>query len=124
MARYFDVHPVDPQPRAIGQVVDLLREDGLLEFRGRLAHRLTVRGRTVDPYRAEAALAAHPGVREAVITAVPAGGGGQKQERLVAYVVAPSQETAPGVSAIARHGAALPTPPVNRFGHAPSRVAT
>ena len=23
MARYFDVHPVDPQPRAIGQVVDL-----------------------------------------------------------------------------------------------------
>lgn len=32
MARYFDVHPVNPQPRAIGQVVDLLRRDGLIAY--------------------------------------------------------------------------------------------
>ncbi|HET7683567.1 MAG TPA: L-threonylcarbamoyladenylate synthase [Marmoricola sp.] len=32
MARYYDVHPVDPQPRAIGQVVDILRNDGLLAY--------------------------------------------------------------------------------------------
>lgn len=32
MARYFDVHPVDPQPRAIRQVVDLLNEDGLIAY--------------------------------------------------------------------------------------------
>ena len=32
MARYLDVHPVDPQPRAISQVVDLLREDGLVAY--------------------------------------------------------------------------------------------
>ncbi|HET8559338.1 MAG TPA: L-threonylcarbamoyladenylate synthase [Marmoricola sp.] len=32
MARYFDVHPVDPQPRLIGQVVDLLRDDGLIAY--------------------------------------------------------------------------------------------
>ncbi len=32
MARYFDVHPVDPQPRAIGQVVDILRDDGLIAY--------------------------------------------------------------------------------------------
>lgn len=32
MARYFDVHPVDPQPRAIGQVVALLRDDGLVAY--------------------------------------------------------------------------------------------
>ena len=32
MARYFDVHPVDPQPRSIAQVVDLLREDGLIAY--------------------------------------------------------------------------------------------
>ena len=32
MARYFDVHPVDPQPRAIGQVVALLRDDGLIAY--------------------------------------------------------------------------------------------
>lgn len=32
MARYFDVHPVDPQPRAIGQVVEMLRDDALVAF--------------------------------------------------------------------------------------------
>jgi tRNA threonylcarbamoyl adenosine modification protein (Sua5/YciO/YrdC/YwlC family) len=32
VARYFDVHPVDPQPRAISQVVELLREDGLIAY--------------------------------------------------------------------------------------------
>lgn len=32
MARYFDVHPVDPQPRAIAQVVELLRDDGLVAY--------------------------------------------------------------------------------------------
>lgn len=32
MARYFDVHPVDPQPRAISQVVELLRDDALIAY--------------------------------------------------------------------------------------------
>jgi tRNA threonylcarbamoyl adenosine modification protein (Sua5/YciO/YrdC/YwlC family) len=32
MARYFDVHPVDPQRRAITQVVDLVREGGLIAY--------------------------------------------------------------------------------------------
>ncbi len=32
MARYYDVHPVDPQPRAIAQIVDLLRNDGLIAY--------------------------------------------------------------------------------------------
>ncbi len=32
MARYFDVHPVDPQPRAISQVVDVLRDGGLVAY--------------------------------------------------------------------------------------------
>ncbi|MBD8059181.1 threonylcarbamoyl-AMP synthase [Cellulomonas sp. JH27-2] len=32
MARYLDVHPVDPQPRSIGQVVDLLRRDGVIAY--------------------------------------------------------------------------------------------
>ncbi len=32
MARYFDVHPVDPQPRAIGQVVSMLRDDALVVY--------------------------------------------------------------------------------------------
>jgi len=32
MARYFDVHPENPQPRAIRQVVDLLNDDGLIAY--------------------------------------------------------------------------------------------
>ena len=32
MARYVDVHPVDPQPRAISQVVEVLRDDGLIAY--------------------------------------------------------------------------------------------
>ena len=32
MARYFDVHPVDPQRRAIGQIVDLIRDGGLVAY--------------------------------------------------------------------------------------------
>ncbi|WP_265521203.1 L-threonylcarbamoyladenylate synthase [Oerskovia flava] len=32
MARYFDVHPDNPQPRAIGQVVAMLTEDALVAY--------------------------------------------------------------------------------------------
>ena len=32
MARYLDVHPVDPQPRAIGQAVQALRDGGLIAY--------------------------------------------------------------------------------------------
>ena len=32
MARYFDVHPVDPQPRAITQVAALIRGGGLVVY--------------------------------------------------------------------------------------------
>jgi tRNA threonylcarbamoyl adenosine modification protein (Sua5/YciO/YrdC/YwlC family) len=32
MARYFDVHPDNPQRRAIAQVVDIIRSDGLVAY--------------------------------------------------------------------------------------------
>lgn len=32
MAKYFDVHPDNPQPRTIGQVVDLIRGGGLIAY--------------------------------------------------------------------------------------------
>lgn len=32
MARYFDVHPRDPQPRSMTQIVGLLREDALIAY--------------------------------------------------------------------------------------------
>jgi acyl-CoA synthetase (AMP-forming)/AMP-acid ligase II len=69
----------------------LLRDDGLLEFRGRRAHRLTVGGRHVDPYPAEAALGAHPDIREAVVAA--------DGDELVAYVV-PEEWSTPGADAV------------------------
>jgi tRNA threonylcarbamoyl adenosine modification protein (Sua5/YciO/YrdC/YwlC family) len=32
MARYFDVHPVDPQPRAVAQLVEVLRGGGVIAY--------------------------------------------------------------------------------------------
>lgn len=32
MARYFDVHPQDPQPRSVGQIADLLRDDAVIAY--------------------------------------------------------------------------------------------
>ena len=32
MAKYFDVHPVDPQPRAVAQAVSIMREGGLIAY--------------------------------------------------------------------------------------------
>jgi tRNA A37 threonylcarbamoyladenosine synthetase subunit TsaC/SUA5/YrdC len=32
VARYFDVHPDNPQSRTIGQVVELIRADGLVAY--------------------------------------------------------------------------------------------
>jgi tRNA threonylcarbamoyl adenosine modification protein (Sua5/YciO/YrdC/YwlC family) len=32
MARYFSVHPVDPQRRTIGQVIELVRDGGLIAY--------------------------------------------------------------------------------------------
>jgi tRNA threonylcarbamoyl adenosine modification protein (Sua5/YciO/YrdC/YwlC family) len=32
MARFFDVHPDNPQPRTVGQVVDVLRADGVIAY--------------------------------------------------------------------------------------------
>ena len=32
MARYFDVHPRDPQPRAVAQVVAMIRDDALVAY--------------------------------------------------------------------------------------------
>jgi tRNA threonylcarbamoyl adenosine modification protein (Sua5/YciO/YrdC/YwlC family) len=32
VARYFDIHPINPQPRLIEQVVAILRDDGLIAY--------------------------------------------------------------------------------------------
>lgn len=74
----------------------LLRKDGVLEFRGHLADRITTGRRTVDPYPAEAALGGHPDIADAVITA-------DDENRLVAYVVPRPRATAPDAAAVRAH---------------------
>jgi len=56
------------------------RADGNLEFLGRIDHQIKLRGFRIEPGEIEAALRAHPGVSEAVVTVLP-------PQRLVAYVV-------------------------------------
>jgi amino acid adenylation domain-containing protein len=81
------------------------REDGTLEYLGRTDFQVKVRGVRVEPGEVEAALAAIPGVRQAVVD-VRLGLGGDEQ--LVAWIAA-----APGAepAASALHDALLRTLP-------------
>ncbi|WP_316527990.1 non-ribosomal peptide synthetase [Kitasatospora brasiliensis] len=60
------------------------REDGLLEFLGRLDHQVKIRGRRVEPGEVEAVLGGHPALRAAAVVAGPDANG---DPRLIAYVV-------------------------------------
>ncbi|MET0396642.1 MAG: amino acid adenylation domain-containing protein, partial [Longimicrobiaceae bacterium] len=74
------------------------RADGVLEFLGRADRQVKVRGHRIEPGEVEAALAAHPAVRECVVVADASGGDG----RLVAYWVPAGDET-PGAAELRRH---------------------
>ena len=67
------------------------RADGELEYFGRSDYQVKVRGFRIEPGEIEAALLAHPGVREAVVVARGEPGGGR---RLVAYL-SPQDEPVP-----------------------------
>jgi amino acid adenylation domain-containing protein len=63
------------------------RPDGTLDFLGRADFQVKVRGFRVEPGEVETALLGHPGVREAVVTAVTAAGEAAGGHRLIAYYV-------------------------------------
>lgn len=60
------------------------RDDGEIEFGGRLDHQVKIRGYRIELGEIEAAIGRHPGVFEQVVVARTDGGG---EPRLVAYVV-------------------------------------
>ncbi|HEY2292550.1 MAG TPA: amino acid adenylation domain-containing protein, partial [Thermoanaerobaculia bacterium] len=85
-AERFLPHPFSARPgERLYRTGDLVRRrpDGVLEYLGRLDHQVKVRGFRVELGEIEAALARHPQVREAVVTARDDRDAGK---RLVAYV--------------------------------------
>ncbi|MEY9875807.1 amino acid adenylation domain-containing protein [Streptacidiphilus sp. MAP12-33] len=83
-AERFVPHPVTPGAR-LYRTGDRARwrADGALEYLGRLDQQVKVNGVRIEPGEVEAALVAHPWVREAVVGAVPTADGGY---RLAAWV--------------------------------------
>jgi amino acid adenylation domain-containing protein/non-ribosomal peptide synthase protein (TIGR01720 family) len=80
------------------------RGDGAIDFLGRTDHQFKIRGVRIEPGEVEAALRAHPAVRDAAV--VLAG------ERLVAWVVGASgidRAELPAFLAARLHAAAVPT---------------
>ncbi len=100
-AERFVPDPFSADPRASGggdrlyRTGDLARwrPDGTLDFLGRRDFQVKVRGFRVELGEVESALLRHPGVTDAVVTAVAEAGGGRHPEsaggghRLVAYYV-------------------------------------
>ena len=69
------------------------REDGTLEFLGRIDRQIKIRGFRIEPGEIEAALSGHPAVRQAYVAVRPHPAGTAGENRLIAYVVVGEIET-------------------------------
>lgn len=80
----FRPDPAGPPGSRLYRTGDLVRQraDGALECQDRIDDQVKVNGVRIEPGEIEAMLAAHPGVRAAVVVGFPAAGG----TRLAAYV--------------------------------------
>lgn len=91
----FIAHPYDPAGQArLYRTGDLVRwrDDGQLEYLGRLDEQVKIRGHRIEPAEIEAALARHPGVRECLVIAREDAG---QEPRLVAYLLPRPDAAAP-----------------------------
>src|SRR5207245_4756816 len=77
--------PTDPAGGRVYRTGDLVRwhDDGTLEFIGRVDFEVKIRGYRVHLGEVEAAVRAHPGVRDAAVLAIE---GAQGEQELVVYV--------------------------------------
>ncbi|WP_407681600.1 amino acid adenylation domain-containing protein [Pseudomonas mangiferae] len=75
------------------------RDDGALEYLGRLDHQVKLRGQRIELGEIEARLQEAPGVREAAVLALPV----DKPTHLVAYLVLDTRDPAISLEAVQQH---------------------